>query len=356
MDRADFPDRAPTPGFLRLAGHPALPAAVPTRDPLRCSWRALGTSVDLVVTDPATLEDACEILDFEVRRIDAIASRFRLDSEISYLNNAGGGEIPIGPGLIEALSVALRAAELTGGLVDPTVGDALIRAGYDRDFALVAPDGPMIALEGNPAPGWRSVRLDTEVGTVRVPCGIRFDLGATAKALAADRSATSISRSLGCGVAVSLGGDVAVGGPPPAGGWSIQVVEDGGGRVPAGPAVSIGGGGLATSGTTLRCWRRGGTVLHHIIDPATGLPAESCWRTATVSAGSCVDANIAATAAILLGHEAVSWLEQRMLPARLVAVGGRVVTTAGWPEDGALFPSPPQPHRPLRRTEALARC
>ncbi|HKV86609.1 MAG TPA: FAD:protein FMN transferase [Candidatus Dormibacteraeota bacterium] len=88
---------------------------------------------------------------------------------------------------------------------------------------------------------------------------------------------------------------------------------------------------MATSSTTVRRWTRGGVVLHHIIDPDTGLPVQGCWRTATVAAGSCVDANIASTAAIVLGRRAIPWLEERGLAARLVDVAGGVHRTAGWP-------------------------
>jgi thiamine biosynthesis lipoprotein len=100
-----------------------------------------------------------------------------------------------------------------------------------------------------------------------------------------------------------------------------------------GPVVSVRAGGLATSGTTVRRWMRGGQPLHHLIDPATGLPADTVWRTVSVAAASCVDANIASTAAVILGMEAPSWLAARRLPARLVTIDGAVTTVAGWPAE-----------------------
>src|SRR5207302_793722 len=124
---------------------------------------------------------------------------------------------------------------------------------------------------------------------------------------------------------VSLGGDIAVAGQSPAGGWHVQVAEDSGARLlPDAESVSIEAGGLATSSTTVRTWTRGGVTLHHIIDPATGLPTAGPWRTATVFAGDCVDANIAATAAIVMGAGVPGWLASRGLAARLVDQAGEV--------------------------------
>ncbi len=158
----------------------------------------------------------------------------------------------------------------------------------------------------------------------------RLDLGATAKALASDRAADAAARAAGCGVLVSLGGDVAVRGPAPGDGWPIGVADDHRARGPV-PTVLVRGGGLATSSTTQRRWRRGGQVVHHILDPRTGLPPEPVWRTVSVAAASCVAANTFSTAAIVWGAEAPDRL--RGVPARLVGEDGDVVTTGGWPPD-----------------------
>jgi thiamine biosynthesis lipoprotein len=97
--------------------------------------------------------------------------------------------------------------------------------------------------------------------------------------------------------------------------------------------IAIRSGGLATSSTAARRWRRGGDVLHHILDPRSGLPAAPVWRTVSVAAGTCADANMASTAAIIRGEAALAWLAGLALPARLVAESGAVVTIAGWPPD-----------------------
>jgi thiamine biosynthesis lipoprotein len=133
-------------------------------------------------------------------------------------------------------------------------------------------------------------------------------------------------------VLVSLGGDIAVAGNPPPDGWPVQTSEDSGAAISAAEeTISIRTGGIATSSTTVRRWTRGGVVLHHIIDPATGLPSDSPWRTATVVAATCLDANIASTAAIVIGVKAVAWLEAHRLPARLVDRDGAVHRVSGWP-------------------------
>jgi len=295
------------------------------------SSRALGTLVQLVVTDPAALPGARRLLEDDLAAVDATCSRFRDDSEIRSLT---GGRHRISPLLAEALGVALRAARLTDGDVDPTVGAAMSAAGYDRDFRQIEPNGPPLRLTVRQVPGWREVRLDGR--SLTLPGGVQLDLGATAKAWAADRSVTRIAAQTDSGVLVSLGGDIAVAGPPPADGWRIRVQDVTGpaGDIPEGPhaLIAIRDGGLATSSTTARRWRRGGDVLHHILDPRTSLPAEPVWRTVSVAAGSCADANAASTAAVIRGRRALAWLTRLGLPSRLVDATGAVFTVAGWPD------------------------
>ena len=308
-----------------------MPAAATDAD-ASANWRALGTLVQLAVTEPGALAEARRLLTQDLAEVDAACSRFRADSEIRALT---GGRQRISPLLAEAIAVALRAARLTDGDVDPTVGAAMSAVGYDRDFEKIEPNGPPLSLTVRKVPGWREVRLDGQ--SVTLPAGVQLDLGATAKAWAADRSAARITASLGCGVLVSLGGDIAVAGPAPDGGWRIRVQDVTGapGDPPAGPyaLIAIRDGGLATSSTAARRWQRGGDVLHHILDPRTGLPAEPVWRTVSVTAGSCADANAASTAAVIRGRRALGWLAQLGLPARLVDATGVVFTVAGWPAE-----------------------
>jgi FAD:protein FMN transferase len=332
----------------------AVTAAAAAQD----TFGVFGTTATLLITDAAALPAARRLADAELAAVDLACSRFRADSELSALNAAGGATTGISELFAELLDEALRAARLTDGAVDPTCGRALAELGYDRDFGLLeparaVPPGPAspaastISAAPTPAravPGWRSVRLDTGPPRATLAGGAQLDLGATAKAHAADRCADLIARKLGCGVLVSLGGDIAVAGPAPAGGWRIRVTDDhAAGPDAAGQTVAIMSGGLATSSTTVRAWSRDGRRMHHIVDPATGQPARSCWRTVSVAAGTCTDANTASTAAIVRGAAAVAWLEDLTLPARLVREDGSVEVAAGWPHGHGPAPAAPAP-------------
>jgi thiamine biosynthesis lipoprotein len=243
------------------------------------------------------------------------------------------------------------------------VGGAINRLGYDRDFPLIAGGLPGAVPEAVAVPGWQSVVLDAGRSTVRLEPGTLLDLGATAKAWAADRAAAAIAEQVGCGVLVSLGGDIAVR-RAPAGGFPIGIADICG-EPDAPTAVAIESGGLATSGVGSRHWTLGARAVHHLVDPSSGLPVDVTWRTVSVAAGSCVDANTASTASMVLGSEAVPWLEGLGLPARLVAPDGRVVTVADWPADsgrpaqrsgtGGASPvrPPPSPGGPVGRKPDL---
>jgi thiamine biosynthesis lipoprotein len=307
---------------------------------------ALGTTARLVVWPPDGLHTAMAAVDRVLLTLDLQASRFRQDSEISWIHRGGGGLFMLSDGLAEAISVALAAARWTGGLVDPTVGDALISLGYDRDFAAIDPDRPGPPGTPAPAPGWQAVRLDGRL--LQLPAGVRLDLGATAKGLGSDRAARAALAASGRtgGMLVSLGGDIAVAGQPPRGGWPILVADR---PDPAGGArtqrVRLAGGAVATSSTTCRTWRQAGQVLHHIIDPRTGRPANGRWQTVSVAAATCADANAAATAAIVAGQRALDWLAATRLPARLVSRGGAVRCVGGWPDvDGGRVEVPAGSH------------
>jgi FAD:protein FMN transferase len=348
------------------AGTPAIGSA---------SWEALGTNVVLRVTDGAMLASARSAVEQELAAIDLACSRFRADSELTRVNAAGGQRIRVGALLVEALEVALRAAELSDGDVDPTVGRALELAGYDRDWRLLAPaPGETLPVQDETPPrvlarvrsGWETIELDPRGGTVRVPAGISLDLGSSAKAWAADRAAATAAAASGCGALVSLGGDIGTCGAAPEGSWRVHVTDDHrGGPGAPGQTITISSGGLATSSTTVRRWSHEGRTMHHVIDPATGEPARTPWRTVSVAAGDCTDANTAATAALVRGHAAPAWLEEVGLPARLCARDGEVVLVGDWPRELPAGPSPTRAPagtirardahaRPQRLTEAMA--
>jgi thiamine biosynthesis lipoprotein len=309
-------------------------------DVARESFDVFGTTAVLLVSaaDPAgAMSRARRLADRELAAVDLACSRFRPDSELMALNRAAGeGPQRISSVFADLLAAALRAARITGGDVDPTCGPALVGLGYDRDFAEVVRDAPP-RLTGpvGPVPGWQHVHLEAGDPRAWLDRGVQIDLGATAKAWASDRCAELIARELDCGVLVSLGGDISVQGLAPEDGWRVRVTDDHAAPDSApGQTVTVSTGGLATSSTTVRAWKVGGRPVHHIIDPATGEPVRSCWRTATVAAGNCVDANTASTAAIIRGPAALDWLHDIGLPARLVRHDGTVETTAGWPAPG----------------------
>jgi thiamine biosynthesis lipoprotein len=301
------------------------------------SFSALGTTAVVAVADPDGLPAAVAALEQEVEAVDLACSRFREDSELSRANARAGRATRIGPLLLEALRVALHVARLTDGLVDPTVGRTLRLAGYDRTFRIVAArDGSDFEARFERVPGWPSVELDEKQAVLRVPAGVELDLGATAKALAADRGAAAARTAAGCGVLVSLGGDVSIAGEPPVEGWPVRLADDHAAGLDApGHTVALFAGGLASSGTTVRRWRSTTAELHHIVDPRTGRPAVTPWRTVSVAAATCVDANAAGTAAVVLGTNAPLWLERRNLPARLVPRDGAPVCVGGWPPEAA---------------------
>jgi len=323
---------------------------------------ALGTTARVVVWPPNRTGRVLAAVDAELALLDEQASRFRHDSEISRLHGALGRTPPrasriVSEGLAEAIAVALAAAEWTGGLVDPTVGGAVCGLGYDRDFAAL----PQVTDEATRpeqgcVPGWQSVRLGGR--RLRLAAGVRLDLGATAKGLGSDRAAAAAAACVPSGgVLVSLGGDIAVAGEAPLGGWPVLVSDEPGQRgpepgtrsagqmcppqEPLGQVVRLPAGALATSSVRCRQWRRGGRTMHHIVDPRTGLPAAGPWRTASVAAANCAEANAAATAAIVAGEQAACWLAAQGLPARLVAHDGSVHLLGGRPAaDGGLVEVP----------------
>ena len=297
--------------------------------------RALGTTAVVAVTDAHALPSARRLLLRRLNELDLACSRFRADSELAQVNRRAGERIGVSALLAETVSAALEAARTTDGVVDPTLGRELRAAGYDRTFARVqARDGWTLRPLDRRTATWREVELDRERGTLRIPHGLELDLGATAKAWAADDLAGEIVAQTGAGALVALGGDVAVAGPPPQEGWALQVADDHSASLDsAGTVVAIVSGGLATSGTTVRRWRTNRGHAHHVIDPRSRRPAATPWRTVTVAAATCLGANIAATTALVLGASGADWLTARHLPARLVREDGVVSHTGDWPKE-----------------------
>lgn len=292
---------------VRVVLADGLPAGAPPRRPTaeRAEWLVRGLMGDVALS----------------------VSRFRPDSDLSRVNDTAGRLVPVRRLTLDLVDVALAAARRTQGACDPTIGRQLLAAGYDDDIEILRVRGAAPTAGERGAADWAAVRVHRELGLVGVPTGVALDLGATAKAWTADEAAARLTRTLGVPALVALGGDVSANGPGPA--WPVLVSEHEGGP---GETVTLVGGGLATSSTRGRRWATpDGEGGHHLIDPRTGAPTEGPFRTASVLASSCVEANTFSTAALVWGSDALDRLGP--YAARLVDTTGRVVRTSAWPRD-----------------------
>lgn len=250
------------------------------------AFRAMGTEIELLV-EAQDATDALSAAEAEFRRLEAILSRFRADSELSRLNRAG--RLDAGPDLVRVTELALAARDQTAGRFDPTVHDAVVAAGYDRTFESVAPDGP--EAENGPRVCGGLVRVTRE--RIELEDGVRLDFGGIGKGYAAERAAEVLATAGPC--LVNAGGDIAV----RDGAWPVEVQTADGSLT-----LELTSGALATSGSDRRRWRRGGRELHHLIDPATGTPAAGDLVRATVVASDAVTAEVWAKALFLAGSDA----------------------------------------------------
>jgi FAD:protein FMN transferase len=274
-------------------------------------FRAMGTDIELLV-DAVGADAALDAAESEFHRLEAILTRFRPESELSRLNEEGSLEA--GPELLEVVRLALEARGRTDGRFDPTVHDAVVAAGYDRSFEELSEDGTAVIV-GSVCGG--SVRIDGS--RIELDPGVRLDLGGIGKGYAAARAAELLAQT---GPAlVNAGGDIAV----QRGAWPVGV-ETSDGEL----TLELTGGGLATSGRDRRRWRRNGKELHHLIDPATGLPSPSDLLRATVVASDAVEAEVWAKALYIAGEEeAVREADMRGLPCVLVTADGRTRLAGG---------------------------
>jgi thiamine biosynthesis lipoprotein len=267
-------------------------------------FRAMGCAV---VVGGATSSEARQIEQLFARR-DGAFSRFRQNSELNAVNAADASSL-VSELFAMTLATALEAAAVTDGLVDPTLGAAIVAAGYDRDFPDLA-GGRLDTGDGSRPGCWKDVRLTGRL--VRCPTGTHLDLNGVVKALAIDDALRLLS---GPGF-VSAGGDLAANAP-------IDVALPGGG------AVRVVQGGIATSGSAARRWLSNGEEQHHLIDPRSGKPARSPWTHVTVVGADCLAADVAAKGAFLLGPDGPEWLARRGLPGRFLT-SDAVVTNGVW--------------------------
>lgn len=285
--------------------------------------------VTLAAGDDADLREAARTVREVMADVAHAASRFRDDSDLSRVNTAAGRLVPVGPLTVRLVEVALDAARRTAGAVDPTVGAHLLDAGYVDDIERVRSRRSVSPAATSAAASWSSVRVDHTLGRVGVPDGLRLDLGATAKAWAADEAARQVRSRTGRAALVGIGGDLAAAGSPDRP-WRVEVSE-----VAGGPAcrVDLTYGGLATSSVLARTWTSDRGAEHHVIDPRSSRPADGPVRTASVWAPTAVDANTWSTAAVVWGSTAAARLHSHGVDARLVDRSGAVTILGGWPRD-----------------------
>jgi thiamine biosynthesis lipoprotein len=341
IDPTDGPrDKAPTAATARNAAQ---------------DWTLWGTSARLVVTDAVALTRARRIADRILLDVELACSRFRDDSELRAIGGRASAGVVVSDMLAALVERALDAARQTRGDVDPTLGGVLDGLGYDREVRMLphTQHGTEASFSMSVAtprePGWTRISLEGRI--LRVPDDLRLDLGATAKAVAADLCATAIADELHCGALVSLGGDIATAGRTRGDGWQVTVRD-----LPHDPAstITLGDGfAVATSSTQKRRWIHDGRQVHHILDPRLGLPVPPVWRSVTVAAEHCLRANTLSTAAVVKGRRAVEWLAAQGTPARLVDTHGTVTHVGGWP-DSEVDAAPHYRHRADPATASFA--
>jgi thiamine biosynthesis lipoprotein len=307
--------------------------ATETRLPATVSGRsvpAFGTTLGFWVTDARQLERVEWVARSWIEAVDAACSRFRDGSDLGRANRGAGEAVTVSPVLLDAVEAACEMARLTGGLYDPTVGRAVIAAGYDQSFDSLPRVRDWSRGRAVPAGRWAEILIDRSASTITVPKGVSLDLGGSAKGWTVDTALDLCRLELGheassVGLCISAGGDIAVAGPPPLGGWPVRLSETlDRERGPGDEWVALQSGAIATSGALHRRWSMRDGEAHHIIDPRTGAPGQSCWRLVTVMAGRCLVADTAATAAWLLGDEAPRWMASIGVQGRLVASDGTV--------------------------------
>ncbi len=310
--------------------------------------KMMGTRVGVHVAVPPVHEagarDAMGACVAWLGEVERCLTRFTPDSELSRLNDHAGQWQPVSETLFAVMRAALDAARSTDGLFDPALLPLIEALGYDRDYSLIAHREARAAwrvVDGAQVMGrWREIVLDDSSRRIWLPAGTRIDLGGIAKGWAADEALERFFKPFD-NVLVDVGADMrARGGPQPDQGWPIGVpnprAADKDEMASYRAIITLGAGGLATSGATERWWYRAGERQHHLVDPRTGHPAR-LWidaqddgpdgvdaagliATATALAPTAVEAEVAAKVALLRGYPRAlglvesAWARRRETP------------------------------------------
>jgi thiamine biosynthesis lipoprotein len=254
----------------------------------------------LILGGPPDLPDLARE---RLRVLESRWSRFDATSELCRLNAANGAVVIVSHETFDVIALAVGSWRATNGWFDPTVLDAVEWAGYDRDFdgidRLGDRDEP--GASPRPAPGCAEIELLPLLPAVRLPMGVRIDLGGIGKGRAADLLTAELRAAGAHGVCVNLGGDVRVSGVPPVPpDWRVELDD----TLAAGRAFRLADGGVATSTRLRRAWTRGGAARHHLVDPGSGRPAWTGLASVTVLAASAATAEVLAKAAFVAGPAA----------------------------------------------------
>jgi thiamine biosynthesis lipoprotein len=228
-------------------------------------------------------DGASELAELRLRDLERRWSRFLPESELSLLNAAGGAPCIVSRDTIRLVETLQHAWRHTGGRFDPTVHDAMVELGYETSWPPVPPSSSPLA---GPTSGCGGIDIDSSTRMIRLPAGTHLDPGGLGKGLAADVVVEELLAGGARGALVNVGGDLRVAGQPPdSDEWRIRV-EHPTDREHTVAMATLVGGGIATTSRMHKHWSIGKRVVHHVLDPATGQPAERAWAAVTVVAGS----------------------------------------------------------------------
>jgi FAD:protein FMN transferase len=297
------------------------------------SFYAMSTGVEAVVCVPESQRSKAELSLSQVQNLfeemERQLSRFCTESELSRLNQSAGQEFKASPLLYKIITAAVRSAQLTDGIFDPTILPYLIFAGYDCSFETLKRSRKVsIANQNMSKYTWKDIRLDPKTSSIFLPEGCSIDLGGIAKGWTVDRSGKYLEKFQN--YAVNAGGDIIVKGTQVNGSpWTVGI-EDPLKRKPNLSILSLSGDAICTSTTVQRQWRINNILKHHLIDPRTGLPADSGVISATVIARTAALAETISKAALILGSQDGLQLIEKLKPAKgmLVLKNGQVLVSS----------------------------
>lgn len=282
----------------------------------------MGTDVILAASgdDPGLITTGFSLARDFIRQSEVRFTRFTETSELAQLNRSAGEWFHASADMFQVIEAALQLAEDTDGLFNPAVLPALMAAGYDRSFELIAESKlPAVPHQVAEIIEFSTLQLDERSRSVLMPIGMQIDLGGIAKGWIVEQAAHQLAEySDAC--AVSAGGDMfLVNTPRYEKGWEVGLEN------PLAPEQDIAllhipPGGLATSSTAKRQWHQDGRLQHHLIDPRTGEPAQTEWLSVTVWADTAVEAEVYAKALLIAGPRDADTILSKMNTIAYLAV------------------------------------